>query len=159
MSDYRKLSIEERARIVGYRHRREQSWHSPPHWDLGISDRYLTTPACYEHKNILRETHARMTEFEEAVLSVCRKFAEEIYAWCILPNHYHVLLRAENLKILTRELGHIHRRNSFQWNKEDGERGRAVWYRCFDRAIRTERHSWASVNYVHNNPVHHGLSG
>lgn len=31
-----------------------------------------------------------------------------------------------------------------------------MWYRCFDRAIRSERHFWASVNYIHHNPVHHG---
>ena len=39
---------------------------------------------------------------------------------------------------------------------DDQTRGRKVWYRCFDREIRSERHFWASVNYIHHNPVHHG---
>jgi REP-associated tyrosine transposase len=25
----------------------------------------------------------------------------------------------------------------------------------FDRAIKSYRHFWATVNYIHNNPVHH----
>src|SRR5437588_2859561 len=27
---------------------------------------------------------------------------------------------------------------------------------CLDRGIKSHRHFWASVNYVHHNPVHHG---
>jgi len=80
----------------------------------------------------------------------------EIYAWCILPNHYHVLLASRRIKSLTKELGQFHGRSSFAWNGEDGQRGRQVWFRCFDREIRSERHFWATVNYIHHNPVHHG---
>ena len=41
--------------------------------------------------------------------------------------------------------------NFQQWQK-----GRKVWYRYSDRLIRSERHHWASVNYIHYNPVKHG---
>jgi putative transposase len=34
--------------------------------------------------------------------------------------------------------------------------GRQVWFNCFDRVIKSHRHFWASVNYIHHNPVHHG---
>jgi len=30
------------------------------------------------------------------------------------------------------------------------------WFNCFDRVIKSHRHFWASVNYVHHNPVEHG---
>jgi putative transposase len=156
MYDYRKMTEEERKRVVEYRRRRGAPWHSPPHWDLGISDKYLITAACYEHKSIIGKSPSRLTECEDGILSVCREFGQEIYAWCVLPNHYHILVHAKNLKILTKELGRFHGRSSFQWNGEDERRGRQVWHRCFDRAIRSERHFWASVNYVHHNPVHHG---
>jgi len=37
-------------------------------------------------------------------------------------------------------------------------RGRCVWRRCSDRGIRSERHFWATMNYVHHNPVKHGYA-
>jgi putative transposase len=156
MYDYRRITSEERAQVVEYRRRQHQPWHSPPHPNLGIGSRYLVTAACYEHALIIGKNPERLTKCEAEVLSVCKKLAEEIYAWCVLPNHYHLLVRAERLKELCDALGDFHGRSSFDWNGEDGQRGRQVWYRCFDRAIRSERHFWASVNYIHHNPVRHG---
>ena len=39
------------------------------------------------------------------------------------------------------------------WRKK---RGRKVFFRAVERAMRSERHYWATLNYVHHNPVHHG---
>ena len=50
----------------------------------------------------------------------------------------------------------MHGRLSHQWNGEDESRGRQVWHNCFERGMRSERHYWATLNYVHHNPVHHG---
>src|SRR5713226_8838865 len=41
MYDYRKMTPKQRAEAVAYRRRRGQPLHSPPHWDLGISNTYL----------------------------------------------------------------------------------------------------------------------
>jgi putative transposase len=73
-----------------------------------------------------------------------------------LPNHYHVLLETDKIKELRKELGLFHGRSSYQWNGEDDARGRQVWHNCFERKIRSERHFYASLNYVLNNAVHHG---
>ena len=97
-----------------------------------------------------------MTDCEAEVLQICREFGSETHAWCILPNHYHLLLRTERIKELRRELGQFHGRSSFSWNGEDKQRGRKVWHNCFERPMKSERHFWATVNYVHHNPVHHG---
>jgi putative transposase len=50
----------------------------------------------------------------------------------------------------------MHGRTSFSWNGEDGQRGRQVWFNCAETAMKSERHFWATLNYVHHNPVHHG---
>ena len=52
----------------------------------------------------------------------------------------------------------MHGRLSFYWNGEDSRRGRKVWFNCAERYMRSERHFWATVNYVHHNPVHHGYA-
>jgi hypothetical protein len=54
--------------------------------------------------------------------------------------------------------GRFHGRSSFKWNGEDQRRGRQVWHNCFDREIKSHRHFWATVNYIHNNPAHHGYA-
>jgi len=97
-----------------------------------------------------------MTDCEEEILTICENFSSAIYAWCVLPNHYHVLLKTSDIKNLRGELGLFHGRSSFKWNGEDNMRGRQVWHNCFERAMKSERHFYASLNYVLHNPVHHG---
>ncbi|HEV7644895.1 MAG TPA: transposase [Pyrinomonadaceae bacterium] len=130
--------------------------HSPPHFDFGGERQYLITAACYEHLHIVGSSLDRMTDCEEEIPSACEKFSSAIYTWCILPNHYHVLLKTSNIKDLRKELGLFHGRSSFKWNGEDGQRGRQVWHNCFERVMKSERHFYASFNYVINNAVHHG---
>lgn len=59
-----------------------------------------------------------MTEFEKCVLESCEKHCSDIYAWCILPNHYHLLMRTAEIDELRKDLGQLHGRTSFLWNGE-----------------------------------------
>lgn len=153
---YRQMTSEQREEIMQYRRLRNLPFHSPPHWAMGFSGQYLITAACFEHVEIIGKSPERLTECEEQLLAACSHHASKIYAWCILPNHYHVLLASRSIKSLSKELGKFHGRSSFTWNAEDRRRGRQVWFRSFDREIRSEPHFWATVNYIHHNPVHHG---
>jgi len=60
------------------------------------------------------------------------------------------------MKALRKDIGQYNGRSSFEWNGEDDRRGRKVWHNCFERGMRSERHYYASLNYVLNNAVHHG---
>ncbi|MDB6007137.1 MAG: Transposase [Prosthecobacter sp.] len=64
----------------------------------------------------------------------------QINAWCLLPNHYHVYLKTDDLKHTLAALGRLHGRSSFAWNGEDQQRGRHVWHSISDRQIRDESH-------------------
>ena len=57
---------------------------------------------------------------------------------------------------MTKRLGQFHGRSSFEWNGRDQKRGRHCWYNAFDRYIRSDRHFYASLNYVNHNADHHG---
>jgi putative transposase len=124
---------------------------------MGFSSQYLITASCFEHAQIIGKSLERLTECQGKLLDACKQHATTIYAWCVLPNHYHVLLGTQRIRSLCRALGRFHGSSSFQWNTEDEQRGRKVWFRCFDREIRSERHFWVTLNYIHHNPVHHGL--
>jgi len=95
---WRKMSEKQREDAVNYRRSRHFPKHSPPHFDFEDERQYLISAACYEHLHIIGKSFDRMFDCEEEVLSACEKFSTEIYAWCILPNHYHVLLKTEQIK-------------------------------------------------------------
>jgi putative transposase len=102
---------------------------------------FMISSACYEHQHIIGVTPERMTECETGILDICKEFAAAIYAWCVLPNHYHLMVQTDRLKKLRAELGGF--RTSFKWNGEDDRRGRQVWHNCLDRGVKSHRHFWA----------------
>ena len=77
----------------------------------------------------------------------------------MLPNHYHALIETSDILGVLNDLGRMHGRLSYCWNGEENTRGRQVWCGVSERYMRTDAHFWATLNYVHNNPVHHGYAG
>ena len=150
------MTESDRKQVLELRKARDLPWHSPPHLDFKVAKQYLISSSCYEHVSVIGKDPERMTECEAELLRICENFCSRIYAWCILPNHYHVLLKTERISELRNALGEFHGRSSYEWNQSDGKQGRKVWYNCFERPMKSERHFWASLNYVHHNPVHHG---
>ncbi|MFH0795404.1 MAG: transposase [bacterium] len=155
MYEWRKLGPVERKELLARRKARRQPWHSIPH-GAAVKGSFHLSAACYEHKPIIGYSPQRMEEFERLLLEAVSRDATEIFAWCVLPNHYHLLISAENSMDVLRAIGRFHGRQSFSWNGEEGTRGRKVWSGCVERAIRSERHFWAALNYIHHNPVRHG---
>jgi len=153
MYDYRKMTPAQRHEAVEFRRLRMRPWHSPPHWEFEGLLQFMISSACYEHKRIIGLSPERLTECENEILDLCGRFATKLYAWCVLPNHYHVLIQTDDLKEFRIGLGRFHGRISFKWNGEDNSRGRHVWHNCLDRVIKSPRHFWATVNYIHHNPV------
>jgi putative transposase len=150
------MSASERKSALELRKAHHLPWHNPPHLDFEVAKQYLVSALCYEHAFIIGRNPERMTECESEILNLFHEFCFRVYAWCVLPNHYHVLVRTERIKELRKSIGQFHGRSSYKWNGEDNRRGRQVWYNCFERPMKSERHFFATLNYVHNNPVHHG---
>ncbi len=154
MYNWRKMSPEMREEVLTKRKKTGTAWHGPPHFN----ERHLyhVSAACYDHQSIVGETPDRMTDFEALLLGTLATDTEQVLAWCLLPNHYHCLVISSAIRRTVSALGKLHGKMSFTWNGEDNIRGRKCFHRCSDREIRSERHKWATLNYIHNNPVHHG---
>ena len=114
MYDWRKMSDEERAEVLRIRKGRGLPWHSPPHLEYVGFVTFIITAACFEHVPLIGKSVGRMTECEKDILEICQSFKAEIFAWCILPNHYHVLLKTEKIKTLRKQIGLFHGRASFE---------------------------------------------
>lgn len=158
MYDWRRMTQEERRAALALRKAERRPWHRPPHRDCGEGAYHLTA-ACFEHASVIGATPERMAECERELLDTLARHSERIHAWCVLPNHYHALVDTPDVEAVLAAAGTFHGRTSFRWNGEDRRRGRRVWYSCQERAIRSERHFWATVNYTLHNPVHHGYVG
>ena len=153
---WRKMSNSERESVLANRQQLERPWHAPPHFTEGTETRFLLTAACYEHRSVIGRSLDRMAQFEEALIENCEAHCKEIQAWCVLPNHYHLLVDTEWIRELLHALGRLHGRSAREWNLQDETKGRKVWFRIVERAMRSERHFWATLNYIHHNPVKHG---
>ncbi len=80
-----------------------------------------------------------------------------LFAWCIMPNHVHVLFRLRESLSMGRLIGGWKGSTSRAINQRRGRSG-PLWQReYFDRAIRDQDHFWRSVRYIHRNPVKAGL--
>ncbi len=152
---WRKLTLTQRDALLAWRKQRCFPWHSPPHGTAGHGTCHLTA-ACLDHAPRIGESPERMADFCAALLAALTPVTSGIHAWCVLPNHYHLLVSVIDLRNATWALGKLHGRTAFRWNKEDNARGRQVWHAAADRFMRGDRHFWATVNYIHHNPIRHG---
>jgi putative transposase len=154
MYDWHKYTAQEQQEILNERKRKHYPWHSPPHFNSRL-ELYHLIASCYYHQPIIGFSAKRMTAFSSSLLDFLETQQVKVHAWCVLPNHYHALIRCKNFKYLSKELGELHGRTAYLWNGEENQRGRKVFNHCSDRAIRSERHFWVTINYIHHNPVHH----
>src|SRR5205814_4506792 len=98
MYDYRKMTPAQKREAVEFRRLRERPWHSPPHWEFAGLLQFMISGTCFEHHHIIGASLERMTECEDALLRACQQFATKLYAWCVLPNHYHLLVQTDRLQ-------------------------------------------------------------
>ena len=155
MYEWRKLNKEEQKKLLEYRKANKKPWHTPPHIQ-GNKSYFLITAACYKHKPIIGYSLNRLDEFENLLCEHAKFCVESINAWVVLPNHYHILVKTEDVFEILKELGQLHGKTSYMWNGEENKRGRQVWHGAAEHGIKSERHFWAAINYIYNNPVKHG---
>jgi putative transposase len=155
MYRWRQMTPDQRQQALRNRQQHRRPWHGPPHY-TSDSQVYLLTAACYEHRPIIGARPERLAGFEADLLAAVAPDSSRIWAWVVLPNHYHFLATVPDLKALMAALGRLHGRTSHQWNGEDSRRGRHIWHRAAETAIKSESHFWATLNYVLHNAVRHG---
>jgi len=155
MYEYRRATPEVRKEMLVERQRKSWPWQSPPHFDDG-EHVYLLTAACFEHQPFMVSDERRDEWLAAARACVC-ECGGDLRGWVVLPNHYHLVAKVD-LAAFTKKSARLHNGKSTQWNREDQTPGRKVWHQFSDRRIRNDSRYFASLTYVHVNPVHHGLS-
>jgi putative transposase len=125
---------------------------------------YFFTVALLERKRDLLVAEIEL--LRDAVRRVKRLYPFDIVAWVVLPDHLHCIwtlpdgdsdypTRWRLIKLLfAKGLPKVERRSAIR--KKRGERG--IWHRRYwEHTIRDERDLNNHIDYVHWNPVKHGL--
>ena len=119
MYQWRQLTEEDRAALLSWRQHLKRPWHSPPHFATGPGCFHLTA-ACYDHAEIIGQSVKRMQDFGEDLIRTLDQVGATLHAWCLLPNHYHLLLDVPDLKKTTSSLGLLHGRTSLRGMAKKG---------------------------------------
>ena len=93
----------------------------------------------------------------ELLAEWCGKCGVTIWAWCLMPNHVHLIAVPQAETSLARALGEAHRRYTRRINFRENWRGH-LWQERFASFPMDESHLLAAVRYVEMNPVAAGLA-
>jgi len=135
----------------------KRDWpHAPVH-RVDSRGVYIVTASTL-HKEHFFAGAVMLDLLEGELLSLAKKYEWEFHAWSVFSNHYHFVARSEREQPQLREfLSHLHSNTSRELNRLHGVAGRNIWYNFWDTKLTYERSYLARLNYVHQNPVKHGL--
>jgi len=94
--------------------------------------------------------------YMEMVGKSCAKTNTEIWAYCLMPNHVHLILVPDDEDGLRASLGEAHRQYTRHINFQKGWRG-YLWQGRFHSFVMDEDYLLACARYVELNPVRAGL--
>ncbi len=101
------------------------------------------------------ETFFRDEDYSEYVSLLadnCRRFDVAVWAWCLMPNHVHLVLVPGDADALAQAVGRTHWRYTRQVNLRLGARG-WLWQGRFASCPMERAHALVAVRYVETNPV------
>ena len=83
----------------------------------------------------------------------CRYYRVQVWAYCLMTNHVHLILVPQTEAGLRQALGEAHRRYTRLINFREGWRGH-LWQGRFASFVLDEPYLLAAARYVELNPVH-----
>jgi REP-associated tyrosine transposase len=86
----------------------------------------------------------------------CGRCGVEVWAYCLMPNHVHLIAVPGSPDALRRAIGEAHRRYTADINRREGWRGH-LWQGRFASYVMDDRYTLAAARYVELNPVRAGL--
>ena len=81
----------------------------------------------------------------------------EIHGWCLMPNHYHLLLHS-SLSDLARFTARLNTIYATYYNNRHGHVGHVFQGRYGCEPISSEHQLLIAIRYIHRNPIEAGLS-
>jgi len=119
-----------------------------------------TLPHHVTQRGNRRETVFFCDEDYQAYLTMLRDAADkagsEIWAWCLMPNHVHLIIVPSHEDGLRQSVANAHRRYAARINARNKWTGH-LWQGRFGSVVMDETHLLRAFAYVSLNPVRAGL--
>jgi putative transposase len=133
--------------------------HAPTH-RLSETGTYFVTAATYLKVHHFRGAD-RLRVLHRGLLNLTQEFGWQLEAWAVFSNHYHFVAHSPfgqtTAGNLSEMLGKLHAKSAGWINRLDNAAGRQVWHNYWDTRLTYLKSYLARLNYVHQNPVKHGL--
>ncbi len=132
--------------------------HAPPH-RLLASGVYFVTARTVNGAHLFGSPERR-DWFQQLLFDSFSESGWKLEAWAVLSNHYHVVAHSPSgdARSLAPVLQKVHSLASKRINREDKASGRGrLWQNFRETHLTFQRSYLARLNYVHQNPKHHGL--
>ena len=133
--------------------------HAPTH-QLTAQGAFFITAATFHQAHHFRGAE-RLGVLQCGLLTVAGEAGWRLEAWSVFSNHYHFVghsppetTPAETLHLILQSL---HAKTATWLNRRDRTPGRKVWHNYWDTRLTHQISYLARLNYVHQNPVKHGL--
>ncbi|MFA6009776.1 MAG: transposase [Desulfobacteraceae bacterium] len=118
----------------------------------------------YSHHIIQRGNRRQQTFFNDEDYSAylelmsewCRTYHVEVWAYCLMPNHVHLILEPETKDGLNLAVGEAHKRYTRRINSREGWCGH-LWQGRFASFIMDDSYLLSCTKYIELNPVRAGL--
>jgi putative transposase len=81
----------------------------------------------------------------------CARCGVKVWAYCLMPNHVHLIAVPESEDSLRRAIGEAHRRYTRRINFREGWRG-CLWQGRFASFVMDEQYTLAAARYIEFNP-------
>jgi putative transposase len=95
--------------------------------------------------------------YSELLADFAPRYGLEIWAYCLMPNHVHLIGVPGRQESPARTFNTVHMLYAQYFNRKQGATGH-LWQGRFFSCVLDERHLYAAVRYVELNPVRGGLA-
>ena len=133
--------------------------HAPTHM-LAASGTYFVSAGTYLKAHHFR-ARQRLEVLHRGLLTVARDFGWSLEAWAVFSNHYnfvgHPPAGEDSAASLSKMLRLLHSETATWINGLDCSPQRRVWHNYWETRLTYMKSYLARLNYVHQNPVKHGL--
>jgi putative transposase len=86
----------------------------------------------------------------------CERHGVELWAYCLMTNHVHLLVVPHHRHSLARVIATTHQRHADRLNRRREQSGH-LWQNRYFSTVLDQRHLWTAVRYIERNPVRGGL--
>jgi putative transposase len=112
---------------------------------------YHVTARGNERRIIYRDDKDRQ-RFLETLGEACERFGLVVHAYCLMPNHYHLLAQTPRAN-LSRAIGWLQTTYCIRYNRRHHRCGHLVQGRFKAHLIEADAYAKQLIRYVHLNPV------